>query len=552
MNAAEVIECDVERHGSLQVFQLFTESICQARKATKMHPNTQIGAFDVRGRNAAPVRMSNFDVWDCSDNLTAAIPPIGIDATIDFVKLPKIDVLSEVFTHRAHVAVVLIGRDLIAASRAFPKIADEGVSVDTIAGTDVMADEQFRFGVDCQPDHRAAPFIGIAFVQVRFPRVNEAPHLVQLHKSRRDVLDFGVQYLAAFLCRRQHQRKNRLLVQARKAGDGANTHPFEHQRNRLREQFRVRRMRGAHVCGSVGIGERDTAGSAAVSLNFSLAVGSEFLTGLVLASDAGHGLFSACAEREKPYNEIGSGVRLTPRSGLAPQPVSAGSGALIVSYDLRWWFDRDFYGVTGSECDLDADYHAGFILPESPVPAGLSHLTAKSIFCALVLSRHFFGYIRLSNPLVGVLAVSELHYINFATCVQPFQDSVQSGQKIRFVFGNIETKGVKTLSHLYRRERFMGGLEHEAHRIIETFLTRQWQRLTGKQFFRQLLVTQPRQPLDALNDFYDVAINLSNLLTERVSLHLKLAQLGFSELQRAFVVFVRHNRSIPCVQEMSR
>jgi hypothetical protein len=31
-----------------------------------------------------------------------------------------------------------------------------------------------------------------------------------------------------------------------------------------------------------------------------------------------------------------------------------------------------------------------------------------------------------------------------------------------------------------------------------------------------------------------------------------LAQLGFSELQRAFVVFVRHNRSIPCVQEMSR
>jgi hypothetical protein len=70
-------------------------------------------------------------------------------------------------------------------------------------------------------------------------------------------------------------------------------------------------------------------------------------------------------------------VGLPPRSGLAPTPVSAEAGALNISYVLGWWFDRDFYGVTGSECDLDADYHAGFILPESPVPAGLSYLTPK-------------------------------------------------------------------------------------------------------------------------------------------------------------------------------
>ena len=65
------------------------------------------------------------------------------------------------------------------------------------------------------------------------------------------------------------------------------------------------------------------------------------------------------------------GVRLTPRSGLAPQPVSAGSGALCVNdYSFGWRFDRDFYGVTGSKCDLDSNNHAGFILPESPLTRG--------------------------------------------------------------------------------------------------------------------------------------------------------------------------------------
>lgn len=169
-----------------------------------MHSYRQIGAFDMRSRNAAEVRSANFDVWDRSDNLTATVPSIGVDTAIDFVKLPEIDVLSEVLAHRSYIAVVLIGRDLIAAIRAFPKVADKGVSVNTIARTNVMADEQLRFGVDCQPDHCAAPFVGIAFVQVRLPRVNVTPHLIELHKSRRDVLHFGVRYLGGWPTRPAH------------------------------------------------------------------------------------------------------------------------------------------------------------------------------------------------------------------------------------------------------------------------------------------------------------------------------------------------------------
>ena len=46
-----------------------------------------------------------------------------------------------------------------------------------------------------------------------------------------------------------------------------------------------------------------------------------------------YGLFSACAEREKPYNESGPGARLTPRSGLPRSLLTQETGRfLLFSY----------------------------------------------------------------------------------------------------------------------------------------------------------------------------------------------------------------------------
>jgi hypothetical protein len=96
----------------------------------------------------------------------------------------------------------------------------------------------------------------------------------------------------------------------------------------LREKLRVGRMRGSDVCGSVRIGERGTAGSAAVSLHFSLAVGSKPLAGLVFASDACHGVSPLAFCGETSQNTLGSEAWVTPRFGLAPTPVQAEAGAL--------------------------------------------------------------------------------------------------------------------------------------------------------------------------------------------------------------------------------
>jgi len=117
----------------------------------------------------------------------------------------------------------------------------------------------------------------------------------------------------------------------------------------------------------VKFAESGFAGIAAPALNAALTEVAESFAGLVLASDAGHGFSPLAFCGEKPQNQFGSRSWLTPRFGLAPPPVSAGSGALVKHYDLGWWLNRDNYGLTSSEANLNSDNHAVCILPESPV-----------------------------------------------------------------------------------------------------------------------------------------------------------------------------------------
>jgi hypothetical protein len=114
------------------------------------------------------------------------------------------------------------------------------------------------------------------------------------------------------------------------------------------------------------------AGSAAPALDAPFAVGSEPLAGLVLASLAGHGLSPLDFCGESHHNLVGSGLRLTPRSGLAPQPVSAGSGALNVNgYELWWTHGNLHRGTVRSEVDGDRDYHCVPAFPNALLTQGV-------------------------------------------------------------------------------------------------------------------------------------------------------------------------------------
>jgi hypothetical protein len=200
---------------------------------------------------------------------------------------------------------------------------------------------------------------------------------------------------------------------------------------------------------------------------------SEFLAGLVLASDAGHGLSPLDFCGETGHNRVPrSRAWVTPRFGLAPASASTETGVLISGYVLGWWFDRDFYGVTGSECDLDADYHAGFVLPESPVDAGLSYLAPKSFLfsgIAQTFCRFFsrqFRVVRLFEAFRSRRLISHSHALKrrYAAPVEhlpiargfrvqvirchPSQSRSDRSQRIRFVLSEVESNQNQIVAYL--------------------------------------------------------------------------------------------------------
>src|SRR5438270_8836303 len=79
--------------------------------------------------------------------------------------------------------------------------------------------------------------------------------------------------------------------------------------------------------GRVGIGKGRIAGCAAPALDTVLTVVTEPLGGSVITSDAGHGRSPLAFCGESRQNLFGSGLRLTPRFGLAPTTVRAAAGA---------------------------------------------------------------------------------------------------------------------------------------------------------------------------------------------------------------------------------
>jgi len=105
------------------------------------------------------------------------------------------------------------------------------------------------------------------------------------------------------------------------------------------------------------------------SVEWALAEVPNRFTGLVLASDAGHGVSPLAFCGETSQTSFGSEAWVTPCFGLAPQPVCAGSGALIVkSYASRWDNGNIHRGALSCEPYLNGDGHCSF-LSLAPAPS---------------------------------------------------------------------------------------------------------------------------------------------------------------------------------------
>jgi len=158
------------------------------------------------------------------------------------------------------------------------------------------------------------------------------PNLITLHIPGADSPKATVHYAPRVHRCGIHQRENRSLVQARHAGDGANTHSLKHQREGFCCGFR-RGVVSSQLRNRFA--ECRFAGSAAPALNAALTEVTESLADLVLASEPGHeGSPLAFCEETRQNRFSRSKAWVTPRFGLAPPTARTADGAIRFSYLL--------------------------------------------------------------------------------------------------------------------------------------------------------------------------------------------------------------------------
>jgi hypothetical protein len=200
---------------------------------------------------------------------------------------------------------------------------------------DLETRHQLSFRVESDKHPLIADFGGIGFANATGFLSDVAPDFIALHVVGVYPANPGIEHALRVRRRRGHQRQDRAFVQSGQPRNGANAHALKHHGKRLCCRF-GRGVVRAERLGRVRVGERGMAGIAAPALNAALTEVPKLLTSLVLTFEAGHGISPLAFGGETSHNELGSRAWVTPRFGLAPPPVSAGSGALSQLLS-DWW-----------------------------------------------------------------------------------------------------------------------------------------------------------------------------------------------------------------------
>src|SRR5947199_7495613 len=74
MHTAQIVPRGKNSDGGLEMRQLLTESVCQAREAAKLHPNREVRPLDMACANMRLVRVAADLGWDRLDHFARAIP----------------------------------------------------------------------------------------------------------------------------------------------------------------------------------------------------------------------------------------------------------------------------------------------------------------------------------------------------------------------------------------------------------------------------------------------------------------------------------------------
>jgi hypothetical protein len=456
MNTAEIIVREMQGGGGFEMRQLLAVSIGQPRKPAKLHSQSKVLPFHKRRRDVIRVRIpaANFG-YDLRDRSwgVALISKLAIIA-VQLCQLSEVGVTRKRFFHSLPVENVRICRQLHAViAKSVIQIQHECLRVSTGTFADKVRRNEFRLGIERDENPLVAKVCRVVFSNLPLLLHQEAPNLVTLNAAAGQLAHLFVHHFLAALASQKQQPHDGVPVESGEPLRRANRAALKQALDCTCRyvglcQHRVSRQP------VVGFAERGLAGSAAPALDSALTKISKLFAGVVLASDAGHGFSPLDFCGKKPHTHFGSGVRLNPRFGLAPTPVQAEAGALIVKgYPLGWnngYFHR---WTVSSEANNDYDFHC---FP--PFSRAVSHalrdlyLTSKSF---IPISNLFVEFvvpklrleIRCRHYVRNCSILSRLRFPELAILCESLERAVNHGKGILVPTQVVTNKG-KLISYV--------------------------------------------------------------------------------------------------------
>lgn len=314
MNTAEVEKSHVEIHGGCQMLQRLAESKTQPSEAAKVCSHAQVGAFDMACADMRQLR--NSADWDGHNGFygDGVVPLRASDVrpAVNLDELREVNVRAVGLLNRGDVPAEAVRSDLKPPYCAFAQVADKIAGRRCGTLPDKIGQHHFRLGINRHPNIVVAPFFRAFAEQVGLFGMNERPKLVGLDVARMNVAHAGIEKVAAFFPNGDKQRKNRTLMNARHAGNGAHAHSFEQKLDDLRGLF------GRDIVASkrlmARLSECRFASGATVTLDSATSVEAKSFCFVVVTADTSHVGFSLVFLLEKPDNQsLGSECGLRPR-----------------------------------------------------------------------------------------------------------------------------------------------------------------------------------------------------------------------------------------------
>ena len=394
MNTAEVVKREMQSDGSFQVRQFLAIGVREPRQSAKRHAHGEVLPFHVARRNVADARSANEHLGYNLRDSWWRVPPFIVLAVItkQLDQLREINIQSERLRNRLLVEIESVRSQLDLLRQARVQIANETDGAAHRPLPDEVGSNQLCVRVLGDENPLIAYFRAIIFVDAALLLSDKTPDFIALYIAAIQIAQHCVEHFGAALTSLYEHTHDRIAVESGETFRAANGATFEQAFDRRESGIgpACHRVAGEPF---VRFAEGSFTGCAAPTLDAALTKVPKSFAGLVLTSFTGHLISPLALGGETSQNSFGSEAWVTPRFGLAPQPVSAGSGALIVrNYGSRWDNGNIYREATGANDDLKCDCHRALPFSRCAVLRALrgSYLTPTSlaIKCAIPYSFH--------------------------------------------------------------------------------------------------------------------------------------------------------------------